>query len=217
MYDFEDLFAMNQGDPVSVDQTLVVVYGSPKAIKKMEEKKKKEEKKKDKDKKKEKDKGQEMRELQIADSAAREEKRQIQEMDEHKAAREKARRDSIERVMQREYKLVYGPPRPSYESSDPEQVRLEIAEYSKDKAIAYVESIIIAYLDNISDMGVRFRGEERKVFYSKTELDSDDKTRLIEEVERSFSVQLTEEMMEQLNTPNRLAQFIVEVIKPANK
>ena len=217
MYDFEDLFAMNQGDPVSVDQTLVVVYGSPKAIKKMEEKKKKEEKKKDKDKKKEKDKGQEMRELQIADSAAREEKRQIQEMDELKAAREKARRDSIERVMQREYKLVYGPPRPSYESSDPEQVRLEIAEYSKDKAIAYVESIIIAYLDNISDMGVRFRGEERKVFYSKTELDSDDKTRLIEEVERSFSVQLTEEMMEQLNTPNRLAQFIVEVIKPANK
>ena len=217
MYDFEDLFAMNQGDPVSVDQTLVVVYGSPKAIKKMEEKKKKEEKKKDKDKKKEKDKGQEMRELQIADSAAREEKRQIQEMDEHKAAREKARRDSIERVMQREYKLVYGPPRPSYESSDPEQVRLEIAEYSKDKAIAYVESIIIAYLDNISDMGVRFRGEERKVFYSKTELDSDDKTRLIEEVEHSFGVQLTEEMMEQLNTPNRLAQFIVEVIKPANK
>lgn len=224
MYDFEDLFAMNQGDPVSVDQTLVVVYGSPKAMKKMEEKKKKEEekkkkeeKKKDKDKKKKKDKGQEMREWQIADSAAREEKRQIQEMDELKAAREKARRDSIERVMQREYKLVYGPPRPSYESSDPEQVRLEIAEYSKDKAIAYVESIIIAYLDNISDMGVRFRGEERKVFYSKTELDSDDKTRLIEEVERSFGVQLTEEMMEQLNTPNRLAQFIVEVIKPANK
>ncbi len=238
MYDFEDLFAMNQGDPVSVDQTLVVVYGSPKAIKKMEEKKKKEEekkkkeeekkkkeeekkkkeeKKKDKDKKKKNDKGQEMREWQIADSAAREEKRQIQEMDELKAAREKARRDSIERVMQREYKLVYGPPRPSYESSDPEQVRLEIAEYSKDKAIAYVESIIIAYLDNISDMGVRFRGEERKVFYSKTELDSDDKTRLIEEVERSFGVQLTEEMMEQLNTPNRLAQFIVEVIKPANK
>lgn len=224
MYDFEDLFAMNQGDPVSVDQTVVVVYGSPKAMKKMEEKKKKEEekkkkeeKKKDKDKKKKKDKGQEMREWQIADSAAREEKRQIQEMDELKAAREKARRDSIERVMQREYKLVYGPPRPSYESSDPEQVRLEIAEYSKDKAIAYVESIIIAYLDNISDMGVRFRGEERKVFYSKTELDSDDKTRLIEEVERSFGVQLTEEMMEQLNTPNRLAQFIVEVIKPANK
>ena len=224
MYDFEDLFAMNQGDPVSVDQTLVVVYGSPKAMKKMEEKKKKEEekkkkeeKKKDKDKKKKKDKGQEMREWQIADSAAREEKRQIQEMDELKAAREKARRDSIERVMQREYKLVYGPPRPSYESSDPEQVRLEIAEYSKDKAIAYVESIIIAYLDNISDMGVRFRGEERKVFYSKTELDSDDKTRLIEEVEHSFGVQLTEEMMEQLNTPNRLAQFIVEVIKPANK
>ena len=224
MYDFEDLFAMNQGDPVSVDQTVVVVYGSPKAMKKMEEKKKKEEekkkkeeKKKDKDKKKKKDKGQEMREWQIADSAAREEKRQIQEMDELKAAREKARRDSIERVMQREYKLVYGPPRPSYESSDPEQVRLEIAEYSKDEAIAYVESIIIAYLDNISDMGVRFRGEERKVFYSKTELDSDDKTRLIEEVERSFGVQLTEEMMEQLNTPNRLAQFIVEVIKPANK
>ena len=224
MYDFEDLFAMNQGDPVSVDQTVVVVYGSPKAMKKMEEKKKKEEekkkkeeKKKDKDKKKKKDKGQEMREWQIADSAAREEKRQIQEMDELKAAREKARRDSIERVMQREYKLVYGPPRPSYESSDPEQVRLEITEYSKDKAIAYVESIIIAYLDNISDMGVRFRGEERKVFYSKTELDSDDKTRLIEEVERSFGVQLTEEMMEQLNTPNRLAQFIVEVIKPANK
>lgn len=224
MYDFEDLFAMNQGDPVSVDQTVVVVYGSPKAMKKMEEKKKKEEekkkkeeKKKDKDKKKKNDKDQEMREWQIADSAAREEKRQIQEMDELKAAREKARRDSIERVMQREYKLVYGPPRPSYESSDPEQVRLEIAEYSKDKAIAYVESIIIAYLDNISDMGVRFRGEERKVFYSKTELDSDDKTRLIEEVERSFGVQLTEEMMEQLNTPNRLAQFIVEVIKPANK
>ena len=224
MYDFEDLFAMNQGDPVSVDQTVVVVYGSPKAIKKREEKKKKEEekkkkeeKKKDKDKKKKNDKDQEMREWQIADSAAREEKRQIQEMDELKAAREKARRDSIERVMQREYKLVYGPPRPSYESSDPEQVRLEIAEYSKDKAIAYVESIIIAYLDNISDMGVRFRGEERKVFYSKTELDSDDKTRLIEEVERSFGVQLTEEMMEQLNTPNRLAQFIVEVIKPANK
>ena len=224
MYDFEDLFAMNQGDPVSVDQTVVVVYGSPKAMKKMEEKKKKEEekkkkeeKKKDKDKKKKNDKDQEMREWQIADSAAREEKRQIQEMDELKAAREKARRDSIERVMQREYKLVYGPPRPSYESSDPEQVRLEIAEYSKDEAIAYVESIIIAYLDNISDMGVRFRGEERKVFYSKTELDSDDKTRLIEEVERSFGVQLTEEMMEQLNTPNRLAQFIVEVIKPANK
>lgn len=223
MYDFEDLFAMNQADPVPVDQ-IVVVYGSPKAMKKMkkeEEKKKKEEEKRKKEeekkKKKKKDKDQEIREWQMADSAAREEERRIQEMNELKAAREKARRDSIERVMQREYKLVYGPPRPSYKSLDPEQVRLEIAEYSKDEAIAYVESTIIAYLDNISDMGVRFRGEDRKVYYSKTELDSEDKTSLIEEAERSFGVQLTEEMMEHLNTPNRLAQFIVEVIKPTKK
>ena len=223
MYDFEDLFAMNQADSVPVDQ-IVVVYGSPKAMKKMkkeEEKKKKEEEKRKKEeekrKKKKKDKDQEIREWQMADSAAREEERRIQEMNELKAAREKARRDSIERAMQQNYKLVYGPPPPRYNSLDPEQVRLQLAEYSKDEAIAFVENQIMAYLDYISDMDRRFGNGDRPRINSKTELDSEDKTRLIEEAERSFGVQVTEEMMEHLNTPNRLALFIVEVIRPADK
>ncbi len=219
-YDFEDLFAMNQADPVPVDQ-VVVVYGPPRAMKNLnkdkDKDKNKDKKKKDKDKKKKKDKDQEMREWQLADSAAMAEQRRIQEMNELKEAREKARRDSIERAMQQNYKLVYGPPPPRYNSLDPEQVRLELAEYSKDEAIAFVENQIMAYLDYISDMDRRFSNGDGPRINSKTELDSDDKKRLIEEVERSFGVQVTEEMMEHLNTPNRLALFIVEVIRPADK
>ena len=214
-FDFEDLFAMNQADPVPVDQ-VVVVYGPPGSMKGLNKDKNKE-KKKNKDKKKKKNKDQEIREWQNTDSAAMAEQRRIQEMNELKAAREKARRDSIERAMQQNYKLVYGPPPPKYNSLDPEQVRLELAEYSKDEAIAYVENQIMAYLDYISDMDRRFGNSGRPRINSKTELDSDDKTRLIEEVEHSFGVQVTEEMMEHLNTPNRLALFIVEVIRPADK
>ena len=43
LYEFEDLFAMNQGTPYPVDQ-IVVVYGSPKAMKAMKEKNKKRQK-----------------------------------------------------------------------------------------------------------------------------------------------------------------------------
>ena len=204
MYDFEDLFAMNQADSVPVDQ-IVVVYGSPKAIKALKEKKKKEEKEKKKDKDKK------IREKEIADSLLLEEKRLEEEAIEM-ARIEAMRQDSI-RQAQEEFKTVYGPPPPKYLS--PEEMR-EIAAHDKNEARGLIQQALLNYCF--------FMDDDEPIVKSKlspsNDIIRDMKMKpshlegLSKEIENSYAVQLTPEMMEQLGTLRSIASFIVEVMTP---
>ena len=204
MYDFEDLFAMNQADSVPVDQ-IVVVYGSPKAIKALKEKKKKEEKEKKKDKDKK------IREKEIADSLLLEEKRLEEEAIEM-ARIEAMRQDSI-RQAQEEFKTVYGPPPPKYLS--PEEMR-EIAAHDKNEARGLIQQALLNYCF--------FMDDDESIVKSKlspsNDIIRDMKMKpshlegLSKEIENSYAVQLTPEMMEQLGTLRSIASFIVEVMTP---
>ena len=212
MYDFEDLFAMNQADSVPVDQ-IVVVYGSPKAIKALKEKKKKEEKekKKQEEKEKKKDKDKKIREKEIADSLLLEEKRLEEEAIEM-ARIEAMRQDSI-RQAQEEFKTVYGPPPPKYLS--PEEMR-EIAAHDKNEARGLIQQALLNYCF--------FMDDDEPIVKSKlspsNDIIRDMKMKpshlegLSREIENSYAVQLTPEMMEQLGTLRSIASFIVEVMTP---
>lgn len=213
MYDFDDLFAMNQGNPVPVDQ-IVVVYGSPKAMKAMKEKKKKEEKEKkkqeEKEKKKKKDKDKKIREKEIADSLLLEEKR-LEEEALERARIEAMRQDSI-RQAQEEFKTVYGPPPPRHVS--PEELR-NIAAHNKDEATFLVLEAIMDYCSNMTDPGgpVAFLTPNGNIIRD-LKMKPSHLEGLSKEIENNYAVQLTPEMMEQLGTLRRITDFIVEVITP---
>lgn len=209
VFDFDELFAMNQ---VNRDrERMKVVYGppQPKVYGPVPPNK-------DKDKKKDKDKDQQIREQEIADSIAQEQLIQAEKYRLEQERKKIRERDSIDRIIFEQHRLVYGPPRPTYTSLIPEQVRHQISTYSKDKAITFVEDKIMDYIFYIIGMRSRF-GDENNIIRSDTELAPEIMTALIDEVECSFGVQLTEEAAKQLGTPNRLARFIVEVIKPIKK
>ena len=205
MYDFEDLFAMNQADSVPVDQ-IVVVYGSPKAIKALKEKKKKEEK----EKKQKKDKDKKIREKEIADSLLLEEKR-LEEEALERARIEAMRQDSI-RQAQEEFKTVYGPPPPRHVS--PEELR-NIAAHNKDEATFLVLEAIMDYCSNMTDPGgpVAFLTPTGNIIRD-LKMKPSHLEGLSREIENNYAVQLTPEMMEQLGTLRRITDFIVEVITP---
>lgn len=205
MYDFEDLFAMNQADSVPVDQ-IVVVYGSPKAIKALKEKKKKEEK----EKKKKKDKDKKIREKEIADSLLLEEKR-LEEEALERARIEAMRQDSI-RQAQEEFKTVYGPPPPRHVS--PEELR-NIAAHNKDEATFLVLEAIMDYCSNMTDPGgpVAFLTPNGNIIRD-LKMKPSHLEGLSKEIENNYAVQLTPEMMEQLGTLRSIAGFIVEVMTP---
>ncbi len=201
--DFDDLFAMHQVNRGQDRPKLVYgppqpkVYGPPPA-------------QIEKDKKKKKDKDQQRREQEIADSLMFEQMKHDEEMKALEEAREKARLDSIQRAMAESHKVVYGPPPPSMDFSlEPEKTRLLIIDCTKDEAINFVEHKIVEYLSSITDgnpYNVDFtndNGSNREIL-----------TKLIEKVQQTYGVQVTDEMLKQLNNPNRLARFIVEIIKP---
>lgn len=221
MYDFEDMFAMNQADSVPVDQ-IVVVYGSPKAMKKMkkkeEKKKKEEEKRKKEEEKKKKDKDQEIREQEIADSLMMEE---MKKAEEDRLARERYeawRRDSIQRAIEENHKLVYGPPPPMYHFVGPVKLR-DIA--ARDQQEAF--NVVVSELRDFCSTMIFHQAKDPTVPLERRDISRDlgMETDQLETLERilddHYSVQATKDMIKKLGTLEGVAKFIVNVATPIKK
>lgn len=164
---------------------------------------------------KHKDKDNKNRQQEIKDSIMQESSQQdndyLEAIRRHNLMLEQARRDSIRHV-QEAYKLVYGPPVRDF-ASEIKSLRNTIINLDKESAINFVENNIkeeISYLTNISKESIQGNSD----FSRKLKMSPSNLTDLMQNVERDYGVQLTEEMMKQLNTPKRLARFIVEVIRP---
>lgn len=213
VFDFDELFAMTQ---VKRDKDqMKVVYGprqpkvyGPVPPKKDKDKDKK--KDKDKDKKKKEDKDQQIREQEIADSLMQE---QMKKEEENRLARERWRRDSIERAIAQNHKLVYGPPPPPYAFSSPEELRIK-ASIDKENAQRIVEHEFSVFVQQNFD--IDFVSMDANIV-RELKLNSKQRKALIEMVEDRFNVQVTDEMMKKLGSLRRVANFIVEVITPINK
>lgn len=212
VFDFDELFAMTQ---VKRDKDqMKVVYGppQPKVYGPIPPKKDKDkDKKKDKDKdKKKKDKDQLIREQEIADSLMQE---QMKKEEENRLARERWRRDSIERAIAQNQKLVYGPPPPPYSFAGPEDLRImasidkanvqQIVEHEFSVFVQQNFDIDFVSMDDNIVRGLKLNPKQRKA--------------LIEMIEDRFNVQMTDEMMKKLGSLRRIANFIVEVITPIDK
>lgn len=137
----------------------------------------------------------------------------VREQDEKKrqeALREQALLDSIRRA-QEARALVYGPPPVRYVSSDPEEVRAYTLSVDKEEAINTIQYKLQEYLSFMHNTTPnRIRPDEELI----KDLAADQQAGLLQEVEKSFGVQLSQDMLTQLNTVHRLAKFIVEVISP---
>lgn len=190
VYDFDDLFAMNQVVNRSIDQT-VVVYGPPPA-------------QKDKDKKKKKDKDQQIREQEIADSINQEKMMQAE-----RERIEAMRRDSIERAM-KAHELVYGPPPPRRIILDSEGLR-SMAANNKSEATHIVSEILQDYVMQLSRQN--YIPIEANIIRD-LKLDAEQLEAFSQEIENNLGVQLTSDMMKQLGTLQRIANFIVVVASP---
>ena len=129
--------------------------------------------------------------------------------------REQERLDSIRRA-QEARALVYGPPPVRYVSSNPEEIRTYILSVDKDEAIDNIQYKLQEYLAFMNNTRPnRIRPDED--IFKDMNLSPGQQESLLQEVEKSFGVQLSEDMLTQLNTLNRLARFIVEVISPVKE
>ncbi len=201
MFEFEDLFAMNQGDSVPVDQ-LVVLYGSPKAIKKaMKEKKKKE-------------KSQKAKEQDMIDSLNNEisiMEKQIEDLREQ-ASFEAMRQDRIQRALQESYKLVYGPPRPLYTINSPQSLR-RIISINKTEATNLVLDKVSGFVYEIAEEPI----SPTTNIIKDLKLNSQQLETFRERIYEELGVQITSDMMKQLGTVERIANFIVEAATPIDQ
>ena len=136
---------------------------------------------------------------------------------EREAMRAKARKDSIRRAKE-EFKLVYGPPPVPDESIKQELVRSEVANMDKEKAIEEIQGRLIFFIHAIGDPKYSLNDIKpdsqliRDLNFNPKRLEQ-----VLEELESNYGVQLTEDMLKQLNTPRRLARFIIEVITPVKE
>lgn len=213
VFDFDELFAMHQ---VNQDHRQKVVYGppQPKVYGPVPPKDK------EKDKVKNKDKDKKNKEQEIADSLRLEEIKRAEELEREREYQERLRQEAIQRDIERNHKLVYGPPPVDIQRGpDTEFQRLEVVSKDKQRAITDVEIHIIEYI-YFNLLSQRYKlGDvnpdsnlERDLQIPPMRLRS-----LINDIDRNYGVQLTEEMLKQLNTPHRLAKFIVEIITPVKK
>lgn len=193
LYEFEDLFAMNQGTPYPVDQ-IVVVYGSPKAMKAMKEKNKKRQK-----------------ELVIIDSLNNELSKMQNEIDDlREQVRNVARhQDYIQRAIQDSYKLVYGPPRPRFTLDNAESLR-SIISIDKTEAINLVQDKVLGYAYKIVDKPVNPKDN----IFNDLKLNTQQLEAFKQRIYEELGVTITSDMMKKLGTLERIANFIVEVATP---
>lgn len=125
---------------------------------------------------------------------------------------EQARLDSIRRAEEKQA-LVYGPPPVRYVSSNPEEIRAYILSVDKDEAIDNIQYKLRDFISLMTNIRQNRIGPDDN-FTKDLNLSPEQQASLLKEVENSFGVQLTDDMLTQLNTVYRLARFIVEVISP---
>lgn len=130
----------------------------------------------------------------------------------HKAQRQDSINQSIAEV--------YGPPPPRYLFVGPEELR-SIAANDKQEAADMILEALMDYcrqrpLDPNVDPNVTghiILREDRDLVRDLM-MDSKQLEMLQQEIADRFEVQLTEEMLKQLGTPRRVANFIAEVVTP---
>ena len=141
------------------------------------------------------------------------------EDDEQQAAiRAKMREDSIRRAMEART-LVYGPPPPKYRFVGPEELR-SIAANDKQEAADVILEALLDYcrqmpLDTNATGNIILREDRdlvRELMMGSKQLEM-----LQQEISDRFEVQLSEEMLKQLSTLRRVADFIAEVVAPIKK
>ena len=133
----------------------------------------------------------------------------------HKAQRQDSINQSIAEV--------YGPPPPRYLFVGPEELR-SISANDKQEAADVVLEALMDYcrqrpLDPNVDPNVTghiILREDRDLVRDLM-MDSKQLEMLQQEIADRFEVQLTEEMLKQLSTLRRVANFIAEVVTPINK
>ena len=136
------------------------------------------------------------------------------------AMREQARQDSIRRARDRQ-SLVYGPPAPvygppeSFEPNLPEQARLQAISMSKEDAIDNIQN----ELKSLIELTLRVKNKPASIspetdISRDLGLNAEELRELMRDVDFNFGVQITDEMLQQLNTLPRLAKFIIAVIRP---
>ena len=140
--------------------------------------------------------------------------REREEKARQEAQREQARQDSIRQAMEPPA-LVYGPPRPKYHFIGPEELRSMAAD-NKEEAMTVILNILMDYCSQLPDVD----GQNDIVLSESSDLvddlkmDSSQLKNLQQEIENRFAVQMTEDMLKRLSSLQRIANFIVEVIKP---
>lgn len=203
MYDFDDLFAMNQADSVPVDQ-IVVVYGSPKAMKAMKEKEKKRKEK--------------SKEQGVIDSLNNE---ILTLQNEIEDLREQTRnevkfQEYIQRAIRDSYKLVYGPPPPRFHS-EADMLR-DLAANNKDEALSMVVEKIMDYCSTMTDHDKPIGAiTQNGNIVRDLKMKPSHMEELSEQIENIYDVQISPDMMKRLGTLNNIARFIVESATPIRK
>lgn len=190
--DFDELYAQVVSDSRDPQVVFKTVYGPPPS----------------RDKKKRRA---EMSEQNRRDSVQQEKAQQ------EKAIQEAMRQDSILQAMdRRQHALVYGPPPPKYRGVGPAELRI-IAANDKLEASDVVLEALMDYCGQMpldpNVTGQVILSESRdlvsELMMGPTQLEM-----LQQEIADRFAVQLSEEMLKQLGTLRRVADFIAEVVAP---
>ena len=128
-----------------------------------------------------------------------------------KARIEAMRLDSIRRA-QEEHKLVYGPPPPRFVSSGPEDLRAAIASNKEEAWVLVKDALKDFYFRRLDREDVKFSLESHLIRDLK--MDSQQLEELSQEIDDRFGVQVTEEMINQLGSLERIIDFIIAVATP---
>ena len=126
----------------------------------------------------------------------------------HKAQRQDSINQSIAEV--------YGPPPPRYQSVGPEELRSIAANDKQEAADVILEALMDYCRQRPLDPNVTghiILREDRDLVRDLM-MDSKQLEMLQQEIADRFEVQLTEEMLKQLGTLRRVANFIAEVVAP---
>ena len=127
--------------------------------------------------------------------------------------REKMRQDSIRRVRD-SHALVYGPPPPRHFSVNPERLR-NIAADDLEDAKQVVTSGLMTFIQEMMDSkGGRITPVSH--FTRDLKMTPSQLQELTDEVENRYGVQISQDMLKQLNNVLRLTDFIITVVKPVN-
>jgi len=170
VFDFDELFAMNQVRK-SNDQRHKTVYGPPPA--------------------------------QIERSQKERKK---------SARREQARQDSIRRV-EESHALVYGPPSSFRFDLSPEWLRQLAARDQQDAYSAVLRSLM-NYCSEMPQFNSGLTDPANRDLIQDLKLDAEQLEGLSQEIENSCGVLVTEDMLQQLGTLQRISNFIVQVVTP---